>query len=390
MVVYFVLLGFICTVWFFNIFFKIKAEQARFCFLLTSFLVLVFVSGLRDFSVGTDTKTYVSVFQNKNYWQFEPAFAILSFIIRSITADGTIYLFAIALLMYGLVFRGLNCLSLNFPIDSQTNKYCSDKNILQCSNRNLYFEVFLFLTLGFYFRSFNMIRQFIAMGFSLNAFYYAKEKKVIPYILLVVFGTLFHTSCLVTLTYLLFFIKPLNVKERVVKMAVKTGSEKIVYKFFFPLLVLLLILVCFIFILPLFFNLAVSIFFPSYLGYLESEYMGQSAGVHTFLVSLAILIAYYLFSADNYKERRINIFVMLCGVAFNSLAFSFALMTRISCYYQIVEINILASLLTNNVLKGYKKPVFTVVVFICCIMYYSLLLLFSGVEGARNYFFRCF
>ena len=49
---------------------------------------------------------------------------------------------------------------------------------------------------------------------------------------------------------------------------------------------------------PKLFTSVVGLIFPKYAGYLASSYMGASAGLHTFLVSLAILIAYYLLSAD--------------------------------------------------------------------------------------------
>lgn len=131
----------------------------------------------------------------------------------------------------------------------------------------------------------------------------------------------------------------------------------------------------------------VGLIFPKYAGYLASSYMGASAGLHTFLVSLAILIAYYLLSADESRIKRIYIFVMMLGVLFNSLAFGFALMTRIVIYYQIVEIVCLPSLMYNNRLRGVAKPLFKIIVFISCIAYFVSLLCFSATDGAREYMF---
>ena len=69
-----------------------------------SFLAIVLVAGLRDISVGTDTITYVTCFLNRTYFQFEPAYALLSALVRTLTANWTVYLIVLAIVMYGTIF----------------------------------------------------------------------------------------------------------------------------------------------------------------------------------------------------------------------------------------------------------------------------------------------
>lgn len=231
------------------------------------------------------------------------------------------------------------------------------------------------------------MRQMIAIGFSLNAFYYASNQRLKPYIIMLIVGTLFHVSCLVSLIYLLFFSNRFYQPLGNIKFIARSKREYFLLFNITPLVLFGLLLVITIFIVPKLFALVVGLIFPKYAGYLASSYMGASAGLHTFLVSLAILIAYYFLSADESRTKRIYIFVMMLGVLFNSLAFGFALMTRIAIYYQIVEIVCLPSLMYNNRLKGVAKPIFKIIVFISCIAYFVSLLCFSAADGARDYMF---
>ena len=104
MSVYFILLSSICLLWFFLFYFKVKRIQARKIFMAFSFLAIVLVAGLRDISVGTDTRTYVTCFLNRTYFQFEPAYALLSALVRTLTANWTVYLIVLAIVMYGTIF----------------------------------------------------------------------------------------------------------------------------------------------------------------------------------------------------------------------------------------------------------------------------------------------
>lgn len=88
--------------------------------------------------------------------------------------------------------------------------YCSLRTLKKYSDDYI-FAVLFFITLGTYSFVFNGIRQGLAMGFFSLATPYILNRKILPYIIIVLFASLFHKSALVLLPF--YFLAVLNIKD---------------------------------------------------------------------------------------------------------------------------------------------------------------------------------
>lgn len=139
---------------------------------------------LRHFSVGTDIKGYITRFGSVSKMSFaeifqnfsgEYGFWVLNKLISLISTNEQFYLAIMALV----------CI---LPL-----WYLYAK---ECDSALVAIVLFLVLLFTMYFSG---LRQCIAMGFVVPAYYFTKKKKIIPFILMVVLGSLFHISAWVML-----------------------------------------------------------------------------------------------------------------------------------------------------------------------------------------------
>lgn len=153
-------------------------------FIITA--VLVLVSALRSDVVGQDTSMYHTLFdyakESDNFWNWytswkgggtEIGYSLLEFFI-SRYADFQFFLFSIALITI-------------IPVMLLIYRY---------SNNHL-LSVFLFIAFGYYAFFMNGIRQSIAMGLCCIAYIFAREKRLIPYLIIVLIAISFHLSAVI-------------------------------------------------------------------------------------------------------------------------------------------------------------------------------------------------
>lgn len=160
-----------------------RSRQKRKIFLVLSFLLMTTISGFRDFSVGVDTKSYVSMFNNIDMINFfasryELGFLYFLKIIRSFTENPTAFLLLSSAICIGVTCRFIF-------------KY-SDDPIL---------SVLLYITLKPFFFQMTGIRQAIATAFVMIAFMLIMEQhKVRETVVAIVFMILavqFHSMSIV-------------------------------------------------------------------------------------------------------------------------------------------------------------------------------------------------
>ena len=154
--------------------------------LFLSFLILLVVGGLRDFSVGTDTLNYLGLYQYGDNTSFTKG------IEWGYTLVQQFVYFCIGDYAY-LVFIQMLLILLFFYIF-----------ILRESNNPLH-SVFCFVSLYYWLYSLNTTRQYIAMPLVLIGFSYLARGRVKPFIALVLCAMLFHTSAIFSLIVLLFY-----------------------------------------------------------------------------------------------------------------------------------------------------------------------------------------
>ena len=154
---------------------KIKpTKKTKKTFLLLCWILLSTVQGLRGFRVGSDTPMYVNHFNGLVKAKFEIGYELLVQIIRMITSNPTIFLIITAMIINGLVILGIGYLSPNPAL-----------------------SVYCYVTLYYYFNSYNAQRQYIAVGIVMVAFCMATKRKWLFAFLLVTLAMTFHSTAFI-------------------------------------------------------------------------------------------------------------------------------------------------------------------------------------------------
>ena len=157
-------------------------------------VTLVLFFSVRSNQVGTDTQVYTYNFDNSldvKYFDFkenvELGYQLLEYSILQFT-DNYFWLFFISgLVVVYLYLKVIRKYSVNYLL-----------------------SVFLFITLGIYTFFFNGLRQGIAMAIFTFALPYLLERKIILYILVCLFASLFHITALFMIPF--YFLVNLRIK----------------------------------------------------------------------------------------------------------------------------------------------------------------------------------
>ena len=161
-----------------------KEKYLRNSELLFSFILILCMTlfyGLR-YNVGID---YMSYYNNAkfNLWNkpqrgtgqlFEPGFRALYFLGSFFELPANTVFVLGGFLIYFFLFLGIKNYSQSFPL-----------------------SLFIFFATGLYFFPFNEFRQFIAVCIVFYGYKYCVEKKLLKWILIVIFAMLFHKSAFV-------------------------------------------------------------------------------------------------------------------------------------------------------------------------------------------------
>ncbi|MEZ9834918.1 EpsG family protein [Vibrio breoganii] len=176
---------------------------------MISFLILVLFSGLRSFTVGTDTSTYVYFFNLLNFDQnifndgflsflfSEPGFKSVQLFSKLIIDDYHLVMLFIASIV---VFLNINVIS----------KY-SLWPVL---------SFFLFLTIGYYTFHFNVARQGITVAIFFFSIRYIYSQNLIKYLACIFCGFFFHKSILLCLPCYYLYNKQFKVTYVIVLCSV--------------------------------------------------------------------------------------------------------------------------------------------------------------------------
>ena len=162
------------------------------------FIVLTLVSGLRGPSVGTDTAGYLNIFLAQNGLSYgntnqEFLFQVLCKLIGRFT-DNPQWLLVIS--------AGIMAICTLYFIKRNTRKDT--------------LAVFYYIALYFYFFAMNGLRQFIAISFVLVAAQFAKERKIIPFIIFIAIAIEFHITAVFGVSLWWIYSGKITVKKMVI------------------------------------------------------------------------------------------------------------------------------------------------------------------------------
>lgn len=297
-------------------------------FMLVALFLTILLVVMR-YEVGYDYLNYVDLYQrniselinNKQEWGFVGVVGILQFL----HADYFWLFCVLGVSIILLMFRGVK---------------------LYTANVRLAFLIYL-LTPGLFLNSLSIMRQAMAIVLLFNAFYYYYQKKYKTFWGFYLLGILFHYSCLLVLPF--FLIVPLLQKKAKLIILIGIPLSLMMSKWNLPgyLFSYLLSGTKFVF-------------------YAEFQDVGAS---FVKLLVLNLSVALYLFFYKSMSELERSLLVLIAmGLMLLNVCASVGAITRISYYFRIFEIVLLA-----NMLSRFKKMQLQIVVSTCVIIYYFIM-----------------
>lgn len=279
---------------------KIKQDN---CFLFMSFFLLFIISAFRAETVGTDTSNYLRGFElikNSNFTSlfdsvsWEKGYVLLNKMVSFlIPQEQGIIVVSSFIILLGLFIS------------------------IKKNSTNIISSILLYINLYYYFISFNMIRQSIALSLIVVSYTYIKERNFKMFFFLVLLSSTFHLIALVFIPiYFLYNIR-LNSKNMILLL----GAFVFLY-FGFD----------FLFKIGLF-------FFPKYTVYFGTNYF-EGSGVLTTLISLCMVALGIILKITQKSDKEFDFLfiLMLIGLLLSLFSQNMSLFNRMAYYFTIFSI----------------------------------------------------
>ena len=293
--------------------------------------IVIFVAGFR-LDVGADYDSYVDWYVNKTRDNgLEFGFVAIMNVFRKLHLSPPYLFFFFSFFTYFLFYLGIKKFTLN---------------------TNLAFIVFLLLP-GLFLNSLTFIRQALSMALAFYAFYFLLEKKYLLYILLMLIGISIHNSCF--LPFVLFYL-------------VYKFADKIKTNYLYILLA-----VSFIVSQTKSIQFLGSFFENTrYAYYFSNVVMPVSLLKLVVLNTLAVFVLFFAAKMkEAYRYQKYFLILFIFSVVITNI-FAFRVdLTRLSYYFKMFEIIVIADLI---VLKCHKKRN---IFFFCFYLYYFTAFMYS-------------
>jgi hypothetical protein len=320
-------------------------------------LILIFLSIFvifRDSSVGNDTIEYIRFFYNSheitevisdiNVSRYEIGYVIINDLVKTLSDNYTILFFVTTMIYF-------------ITIGILISKY----------SKNPLLSITLFYGLGFYFISFNLIRQILALSFIMVGFMMKSNGKNVVSIIFVILATFIHETAIVVLPIFIFY-------RTIYK--VLFHNKKRIYTYIVSTMFAILISVFFDNIQNVLFYI-----FPRYQSYFFSIYSEGTIRLASVLMYTFLLVLVFVSSVFNKHYR--NSYKSTDILNFSEVFLYFALMTLFVSF----NLNLLDRLVYYfsfpilifypNVIRTYKnRHLITLGTIILLCIYISTIVLF--------------
>lgn len=294
MTIYFGLLFIILSISF------IKSKKIQTLFI---FVVLFTVLSLRKNTIGTDLLAYIDVFQfvskiNIFNYNMEKGYLILNRGIRFFSTDERVFIIVISFIT-------------TFFITMYIKK----------RSKIIWLSFFLFVTLGYYFMSFHIFRQFLAMGIMLSSINYIEERNLKKFLLLYFLAISFHYTAAVFI--LLYIVYPIKINKKLIL----SYSVMIIFSLIFSKKILRILFY----------------FIPKY----DNRYadnMKSGEGIFLFVLFILIVILGLIFG-KNRNQKRIEYHMMFLSIFLQAISITFSLFVRVVYFFSISMIIFIPNIL---------------------------------------------
>ncbi|SJN37863.1 capsular polysaccharide biosynthesis protein [Marinilactibacillus psychrotolerans 42ea] len=340
-------------------------------YLLISFFTLFILSAFRSINIGNDTEDYLYMFQN--FGQSQDIFGIDTRIeIGYVALNKVLFLISSnPLILFGVTSAFVIGVFMLFMY----------------KNSNIFwFSVFLFINLRIYYFTLSGIRQAIALAIILISYKFIKERKPIPFSLLVLLASSFHASAI--FFFLVYPLSKIKYSKKVMLMYTFVGG-----------------------VLFLTFNYTIGIILnilPQYENYLSSSYFEsiKLASIIDFIIILLIFL-FGLFTSHRFlssADRRLveensknssgssslNILLHIISLAvmITFIAINGAVIKRAALYFFMFAVIFIPYTIQN--IKNKKVRVLTLYLIFVLVFAYNLIILIYRPEWQRVYPFEFF
>lgn len=222
------------------------------------------------------------------------------------------------------------------------------------------FSFFLFMTLGYYFQSFNTVRYYLALAIALYAIPYVIRKEWGKFILLIFVGATLHKSLLVVIP--LYFLASVAWKKwQLVLVAVFCSTFFFLQDFYLKVVILL---------------------YPTYE---DTEYLEGGTSYINIVRCLAVFLFSLFFYQKMVRNDRRNRFYFYCnlGALVMYVCCSFLpIISRIGYYLTITHIFFLPTLL-SGIENSRLRKLLTVGVAAAAVLYFAAFMMRAGENGLR-------
>lgn len=276
-------------------------------------MVLFFVSILRNIETGVDLKIYIETFLGIakhplslkvfSLYSMEKGFLLLNMIISIFSKNERIFIIVVQFLYLIMV-----------------------KKFIDKYSKNIWLSYFLFVSLGYYTMSFNIIRQSIAVGVMLLSLESIERRKLKSFLLYLFLAITIHYTAVIFI--ILYIIYPIKIDY--------------FYNFIF------LFIICST--LKFSKNVTKFILMNSTTKY-ELRYLDIVVSGQGWKLLLLLLIIFLLINIINkFKIKDNKVFYHSLGLAvfFQSLAFGFSTMTRLTLYFVIMLIVLIPNIIVKQ------------------------------------------
>lgn len=327
-----------------------KKKNNNILILVFVLIILVAISGLRGSSVGTDTNTYIGIFENipRNFQidsmlnhHVEPLYFLLNWWIKFMNGSS-------------LTLLILTSFIVNFFVIRSILEHSKDK----------FFSIFLYVGLYHFYQSFNGIRQYIAVSLVLFSYKYVKSKEFSKFIILILIASGFHITALIFIPFYFIYNRMISFKTLI-------GFTILVFIF----------IISFNELLSIVFN-----YFPQYQFY-ENTIAQSSSGNRDIVLSFSFIFLGGMFGNLKSKSHLYLTMIAITYFAFSilTLFYDANLIMRLGWYFSIFMIIYIPNTLmfiNNDKLRRLLKYII-----FCCVFSLHLYLLSVNFHQVTPYEF---
>ncbi|WP_313016295.1 EpsG family protein [Acetoanaerobium noterae] len=347
-----VIFGYITLLGFIKLILPTNTKNKRF-FVFVASIILFLISALRSITFGTDTIGYVNKYISLSYTSL---YELLMNVITRTGKDPFFYLFAKVINLTGAnyqiwlaILAGIFC----YSVSKLVSKYSVEP----------YISFIALISLGYFYFSLTGLRQTMALSMIILSYRYLRERELVPFIMMILIGTLFHTSAII------FLIAYPSAN-------IKVGLKQI-------LGILIALIIAFFFKESIYSVLDLLNMSDRYAYYIEH---GTSLTISGFIIQLAIYLFCLLFKKNilSYDQNNMSLYNLLfLGLVFQAFAIVIAEFFRVSMYFSIFGI-----VLIPQVIATIKDKYIRVIVYISVLISLVAYIFWTGSFNEFIFFWQ--